>query len=135
MNVIKQLAAILILSAAMSCNSSQKTELKTGAWRATLSRDAHELPFLFDLSKNPDGKTYSVVVINDTERLQMDTVYFQNDSLVIPMELFDMKIVAKPSRRKLSTSTSASATTTIVLLNASFPLTALTSSLGMISKP
>jgi peroxiredoxin len=101
MRVINQLAAVLILFAMIGCNSASQKDLKTGVWRATLSRDDHKLPFLFDLSKNPDGKTYSVVVINDTERLQMDTAFFQNDSLVIPMELFDMKIVAKADEEKL----------------------------------
>jgi len=31
----------------------------------------------------------------------MDTAYFQNDSLVIPMELFDMKIIAKADAEQL----------------------------------
>lgn len=101
MRVINQLAAALILFAIFSCNSASQPDLKTGIWRATLSREENKLPFLFDLSKNPDGKTYSVVVINDTERLQMDTTFFQNDSLVIPMELFDMKIVAKADAEQL----------------------------------
>ncbi|MCE7067608.1 TlpA disulfide reductase family protein [Dyadobacter sp. CY326] len=101
MRLVNQLAAVVILFAIISCNSSSQPELKTGVWRATLSREENKLPFLFDLSKNPDGKTYSVTVINDTERLQMDTAFFQNDSLVIPMELFDMKIVAKAEAEQL----------------------------------
>ena len=101
MRLINQIAAILILFTLISCNSSSQTDLKPGMWRATLSRDVNRIPFIMDVSKNPDGKTYSVVVINDTERLKMDTAFFQNDSLVIPMELFDMKIIAKADGEKL----------------------------------
>ncbi|KAA0990752.1 peroxiredoxin family protein [Dyadobacter aurulentus] len=78
----------------IGCKSSSEANLKNGIWRATLSRDNQELPFLLDISKNPDGKTYNVYALNGAEKLSMDTAYFENDSLVITMQLFDAKIVA-----------------------------------------
>ena len=72
-----------------------------GTWRATLSRAGQKLPLLLDISKNPDGKTYTVYAINGSEKLQMDTAYVENDSLVIPMQLFDSKIVAKADGKQL----------------------------------
>lgn len=76
--------------------------VKSGIWRATLSRGAHKLPLILDISRNPDGKTYTVHIINGAEKLRMDSTYFQNDSLVIPMQLFDSKIVAKPADDRLT---------------------------------
>ncbi|MHA4737577.1 TlpA disulfide reductase family protein [Dyadobacter sp. MSC1_007] len=76
--------------------------VKSGIWRATLSRGAHKLPLILDISRNPDGKTYTVHIINGAEKLRMDSTYFQNDSLVIPMQLFDSKIVAKPVDDRLT---------------------------------
>jgi hypothetical protein len=95
MRYINWIAASLFLIALPSFTSSFETTsgstLKNGIWRATLARDTHRLPLLLDISKNPDDKTFSVFVVNGTERLKMDSTYIQNDSLVIPMQLFDAK--------------------------------------------
>lgn len=85
---------------AISANPDEPP-VKTGIWRATLSHEAHKLPLILDIAQNPDGKTYTVHIINGAEKLRMDSTYFQNDSLVIPMQLFDSRIVAKPEGDKL----------------------------------
>ncbi|GGN09342.1 hypothetical protein GCM10010967_51530 [Dyadobacter beijingensis] len=66
-----------------------------------MSRDDQKLPVILDISKNNDGKTYTVSVLNGTEKLKMDSAYFQNDSLVIPMMMFDAKIIAKSTGDEL----------------------------------
>lgn len=95
MRLINSVVAVMFFVTLVACDSSSQTNLKTGIWRATLSRDAHKLPVILDVSKNPDGKTYTVYSVNGAEKLRLDTAYFQNDSLHIPMLLFDSKIVAK----------------------------------------
>lgn len=82
-------------------NAFADTPVKSGIWRATLSRDKQKLPLILDISQNPDGKTLTVHIINGTEKLKMDSSYFQNDSLVIPMMMFDAKIVAKSTGDEL----------------------------------
>jgi hypothetical protein len=91
--------SFLILSTSFQAFSD--TPVKSGIWRATLSRDKQKLPLILDISQNPDGKTLTVHIINGTEKLKMDSSYFQNDSLVIPMMMFDAKIVAKSSGDEL----------------------------------
>ncbi|TLU97949.1 peroxiredoxin family protein [Dyadobacter luticola] len=101
MRLIISAAACLFCLIQIGCKSGSEANLKEGTWRATLTRDNQELPLLLDISKNPDGKTYSVFALNGKEKLRMDTAYFANDSLVIPMQLFDAKIVAKADAESL----------------------------------
>ena len=75
--------------------------VKDGIWRATLHRDGQVLPFLLEIRKNPDGKTFSVFAVNGSERLKMDTAFVAQDSLHIPMQLFDSEIVAHIEAGKL----------------------------------
>ncbi|WP_353722947.1 hypothetical protein [Dyadobacter sp. 676] len=101
---MKLLFSFVILSFSIlstAFRSGPVTAPKNGIWRATLSRDNQKLPILLDISKNADGKTYMVRIVNGTEKLNMDSAYFQNDSLVIPMMMFDAKIVAKSTGDKL----------------------------------
>jgi peroxiredoxin len=82
-----------------ACSSSPK--IKTGVWRATLTRDTHTLPFLLSLEANADGETYTAYAINGTERLKLDTAYVENDSLHIPMQLFDSELIGKIEKDRL----------------------------------
>ncbi len=82
-------------------NSCQNTpELKTGIWRATIPTGGGELPFNFDIQKENDA--YSVVILNGEEKLKMDKAFIKDDSLHIPMEVFDAEIVAKIGNEKLT---------------------------------
>lgn len=102
MRIINLLITVLFICVVPACKSSGSIELKPGIWRGTLSRDGQRLPILLDISKNPDGKTFTVFTINADERLKLDTAYFENDSLHIPMELFDSEIIAKLNGGKLT---------------------------------
>ncbi|QRR02797.1 peroxiredoxin family protein [Dyadobacter sandarakinus] len=101
MRLLHFLAGGLISLAVWGCGSSQP-EVKEGTWRATLTREGNKLPLLLEINKNTDGKSYSAFAINGEEKLQMDSLYFQNDSLVIPMQLFDAKIVAKVDKDRMT---------------------------------
>jgi len=102
MRLVNMFLAILIFSVFASCQSGKDQDVKPGIWRATLARDGQELPLLLDISKNPDGKTFTVFSINAGERLRLDSAYFENDSLHIPMQLFDSEIVAKVNGDELN---------------------------------
>lgn len=85
--------SICILSL-FSC--SESTKIKTGIWRAEISTIAGALPFNLDIQKKDDG--YEVFALNGEERLLMDEAYLdEEDSLHIPMEVFDAEIIAKAS--------------------------------------
>ena len=86
-----------------ACDSpSETTTVKNGTWRATLTRDGHELPFLLEIEANPDGKTYTAYALNGPERFKMDTAYVENDSLHIPMYLYDSELIGKLGQDRLT---------------------------------
>jgi peroxiredoxin len=86
-----------LLITLISCKN--KYELKTGIWRASIPTAGGELPFNFDIQH--EGDAYSVVVLNGDEKLEMDKSFIKDDSLHIPMEVFDAEIVAKIGDEKL----------------------------------
>jgi thiol-disulfide isomerase/thioredoxin len=94
----KSFVIILSIITFISCKKS--SELKTGVWRAIIPTKGGELPFNFDIQK--EGDTYSVVILNGDEKLKMDKSFIKNDSLHIPMELFDAEIVAHIDDQKLN---------------------------------
>lgn len=76
-------------------------QVKKGTWRATLLRSGHTLPFGLDISPKNDGK-YAVFAINGAEKLPLDDAYFANDSLHIPMLIFDSDLVVKVTENKMT---------------------------------
>jgi peroxiredoxin len=89
---------LLALIALASCQKS--AELKTGTWRAVILTAGGDLPFGLDIRK--EGETYAVLVINGDEKLKMDQSFLKDDSLHIPMEIFDSEIVAKVEGDKMT---------------------------------
>ena len=82
-NVLQLFSTLIFLS----CKN--KTELKQGLWRAEVPTIAGLLPFHIQIENN------QAFAINGSEKLAFDTLYFQNDSLHLKMELFDAEIIAK----------------------------------------
>lgn len=94
-SVVKTLFLVVFLS---SCKTNN--EPKTGIWRATIPTGGGELPFNLDIQKEKEG--YAVTILNGEEKLKMDKAFIKNDSLHIPMEVFDAEIVAKVEAEKLT---------------------------------
>lgn len=67
--------------------------VKTGVWRAVLQTSGGELPFGLDIRPAAQAGRYTVQAINGAERLAMDDAYIQNDSLHIPMSVFESELV------------------------------------------
>jgi peroxiredoxin len=92
---------LLIILSVFVLNACKKiTEPKTGIWRAIIPTAGGDLPFNFDIQH--DGDAYSVVVLNGEEKLKMDKAFIKDDSLHIPMEVFDAEIVAHVEGEKLN---------------------------------
>jgi peroxiredoxin len=85
------LAAMFLLG---GCSPSEtRIELPTGTWRATLAFQEAELPFNFELSRDPDGG-YDITILNAGERLLLDEVDLKGDSVSIPLHIFDASFKA-----------------------------------------
>ncbi|MFD2571589.1 TlpA disulfide reductase family protein [Spirosoma soli] len=88
-------AAIVLLSLPTAC-SGQPATVKPGTYRAVLKTKGGELPFGLDIQPAAgDAKAYTVFALNGSERLKMDPATVQDDSLRIPMALFESELVAK----------------------------------------
>ena len=84
-----------------ACASDSPIRVPKGLWRATLQTSGGELPFGLDIVPNADSSTYTVYALNGSERLKMDTATVRNDTLRIPMRLFESEIIAKISNKRL----------------------------------
>jgi len=87
------LLLFLVGTLIISCNAPEKpATLASGIWRGTLDVQGNELPFNFEVVDNK-GKQ-QIYLINDKERLLLDTLSISGDSLYLPMHIFDADIKA-----------------------------------------
>ena len=95
MNYISSVAAIAVAVLLAACSDKQ-APLTPGQYRAVLQTPGGELPFGLDIQPVANApETYVVFALNGNERLPMDTATVQNDSLHIPMSLFESELTAK----------------------------------------
>ncbi len=80
---------ITLLTAACSSTSIDRHRLKAGVWRATVEIQGHELPFNFEVARSGE-----ISLINASERLLLDEVDVQGDSIGIALHIFDADIKA-----------------------------------------
>ncbi|QMU29949.1 peroxiredoxin family protein [Adhaeribacter radiodurans] len=84
--------ALLILFFAFGCKPEPKV-LKPGMWRAVLTISNQELPFLMQVVKQQDGKTVAYL-INGEEKILLDEISIDGDSVKIPLHIFDADLKA-----------------------------------------
>jgi thiol-disulfide isomerase/thioredoxin len=94
--MFRLLSIAVIAITLLSCSNDKESihTLKTGIWRATVEIQGQELPFNFDLVKDDDGG-YDMYIINASERLLLDEIKIDGDSIDIGLHVFDANIKAK----------------------------------------
>lgn len=100
--MMKNVSWVILVCVVLVGCSTKKTSLRPGEWRATVASPGGELPFGLEIRPNADSSTYTVHVLNASERLSMDTTLVQGDSVRIPMGLFEAEIVAKIEDKTLT---------------------------------
>ena len=97
---MKQLIFIFFISISLifGCNLNKEQEepgnlLKTGNWRGVLKPQEIEIPFIFRVEEN-EGK-YVIKLINAEEKIPLDEIVMDKDSIHIPLFIFDATIHAK----------------------------------------
>lgn len=91
------LIAVSVMIAVSSCLSPEKESrnpLKTGVWRATIEIQGQQLPFNFELTHDQQGG-YDIYLRNADERLLLDEITVENDSVDIGLHIFDANIKAQ----------------------------------------
>ena len=80
--------------------SGQFSKAQTTRYRASIKIETGVLPFGLELQKRANN-TYQAYILNASEKFQIDDATISDDSLRIPISLFDAEIVAKFSDRGL----------------------------------
>jgi thiol-disulfide isomerase/thioredoxin len=104
--MIRNLPALFTLSLfcfLFSCSSPQPKQPRAGVWRASLEMEAGELPFGLEI--DPSGDQLKAYLINAEERILIDDIKREGDTLVIPMHIFNNDIRAYLSGDSLLTGT------------------------------
>lgn len=89
MRVLTAVGLALILA---GCQKAAP-ELKQGVWRGVLRLQDQELAFNFAIRADSAG-AYDAFIKNGSENLLLDEVYFQDDSLVMRLHIFDAELRA-----------------------------------------
>lgn len=84
---------IIVLLFAGCTHTPEHSELKQGVWRGVLDIQGHDLPFNFAVQKDSTGQ-YNVYVKNGRENLLLDSIKFEDDSVVFVMHIFDSELKA-----------------------------------------
>lgn len=87
---------ILLLSITLftTCTQNKISELKEGKWRGVFNFQGAEAPFNFTVEDDTIG-TIKVFLTNGSERFVLDSVRYERDSVIIPIEVYDALLIAK----------------------------------------
>ena len=95
--------SIFFILYACGPNTNHKEESKVyiqaGSWRGVLVPNDIEIPFIFQVVDNDNS--ISIQLINAEERIPLDEVQIEHDSIHIPMYIFDATIHARIENGRL----------------------------------
>lgn len=93
---MRRFLGVMAVLALYSCNAEKESmvEIKTGQWRAVLEIQGRELPFNFDLERDDKGGL-TIYIKNAEERILLDEVTLDSDSINIGLHIFDANIKAQ----------------------------------------
>ncbi|GAB3819165.1 hypothetical protein GCM10028895_17220 [Pontibacter rugosus] len=81
--------------------TSTENTIQTGTWRVALQHtEGVEIPFLME-AEEKDGKTV-LYLVNGEERILVDDIQQQDDSVKIGLHIFDADLIAKVDGDKMS---------------------------------
>lgn len=78
---------------AFSCQHPP-AEFQLGAWRGVFAVPGAEIPFQFEIVDDT-GSIAKAVFVNGEERIAFDSIRYERDSVVVPIELFDAFLIGK----------------------------------------
>jgi peroxiredoxin len=84
------------------CTSNTSTEnetIKKGFWRVVLQTQGQEIPFIMEADKKDEKQV--LYIINGEERILLDEITQQGDSVSIALHIFDAELVAKIQDNKM----------------------------------
>ena len=92
---------LLSLIGLLTTCSAPTHRLLDGLWRGVFPVHDTEIPFLFEVS-DADGAFPVVTLINGEDRLDLTDVFYRNDSVFIPVRIYDAVMEAKVEGKRLT---------------------------------
>ncbi|MDX1905018.1 MAG: TlpA disulfide reductase family protein [Thermonemataceae bacterium] len=90
--------AILLLIVYI-CTNGIFAQIKAGFWRFELKNEGGNIPFNMEL-KEKNG-SYKAYLLNSEERIELDNIKVNQDSLHIPLHIFDASLLLKVSGNQM----------------------------------
>jgi peroxiredoxin len=90
-NDIMRKFCMLVLTGLLMSSVYAVAQLQQGIWRGQLKVTDKQAPFLFEVSK-PTTNKLVVTLINGQERVDLSGVKLQNDTITIPIDIYDATI-------------------------------------------
>ena len=87
-------AFLVVLFTIMASCSKKVQTLSEGNWRGVFILPGNEIPFSFEVKEKSPG-SLSVILINGSDRFELNNVTVQNDSVIIPIDLYSAVFKAK----------------------------------------
>ncbi len=107
---MKYFVWIVVIFLLFSCenkptNQSEKMKksLQTGIWRVSLASEGGEIPFILNIKENQDGNAGESHIINAEEKIILDKIIQKDDSITIPLHIFDAALIGKMQNDTLFT--------------------------------
>jgi peroxiredoxin len=91
---------LLIAVLVVACKSKEVTELQLGKWRGEFKLPGGRSPFNFTVEDDTAG-TVKVFLTNADERFRLDSLRYERDSVIIPVEVYDALLIAKVNNDSL----------------------------------
>ncbi len=81
--------------------NSKAQPIKNGNWKGTIHYDTVEIPFTFSFEQTSDSAAI-VIIKNAEEQIRIENAVIKNDSIFIPMQVFDAVIKAVYKNGKMT---------------------------------
>ena len=85
---------VIVLLGFLSTCSAPTHRLTDGQWRGVFEAQNTEIPFLFEV-KSADTGNPTVTLLNGEDRLDLADATYRNDSVIIPIRIYDAVLEAK----------------------------------------
>ena len=112
----------LFLAGLLTACQSPVKPMKQGLWRGVFVLPENEIPFTFEV-KGTTTESSSVFLINGEDRFELKNVIYRNDSVFIPIDLYDVVLKGKVTENTLNgfyNKRAANNKTTSIPMKASF---------------
>lgn len=94
------LLSLILIQFLSGCSQKESNVIKPGVWRTVLQAQGQEIPFIMESEVNQGKQT--LFLINGKERILLDEIEEQGDSLRIGLHVFDADLIAKVNGNQMT---------------------------------